>query len=104
MHDYIVEIEDQSVAVITTAVDSDIIELEIVTSTLIDNDLTPEVIEVIEVGPQGAAGLPGTPGATGPAGPSNLLVQETDPGLAQPGLWVQTFPNGDITFWIEDGS
>lgn len=37
-------------------------------------------------------------------GSSNLKVQATNPNLVAPGLWIQTFPNGDVTFWVEDGA
>lgn len=37
-------------------------------------------------------------------GSSNLVVSATDPVLTQPGLWIETDANGDITFWIEDGN
>ena len=33
----------------------------------------------------------------------NLIVGDEQPTLAQPGLWIQTFDNGDWTLWIEDG-
>jgi hypothetical protein len=55
-------------------------------------------------GVQGVPGLTGTTGAPGAAGPANLKVQATDPALTQPGMWVQTYGNGDIALWIEDGS
>lgn len=40
------------------------------------------------------------------AGPQNLYVQPNNPGMAVPGLWIQTNVGGDpdaMTFWVEDG-
>lgn len=37
-------------------------------------------------------------------GPSNLRVGPANPNLTEPGLWVQTFPNGDLSLWVEDGT
>lgn len=31
------------------------------------------------------------------------VISPTNPNLTEPGLWIQTFANGDMTFWIEDG-
>ena len=33
----------------------------------------------------------------------NLFIQDTQPTQTAPYMWVQTFVNGDLTFWIEDG-
>lgn len=44
------------------------------------------------------------PGPQGPPGPAQFVVSETDPGLEEPGVWFQTFPNGDMTMWVEDGT
>ncbi len=33
----------------------------------------------------------------------NLFIQDTQPTQTTPYMWVQTFVNGDLTFWIEDG-
>lgn len=33
-----------------------------------------------------------------------LKVQATNPGLTVPGLWIETKANGDVSFWIENGS
>lgn len=33
----------------------------------------------------------------------NLFIQDTQPTQTAPYMWVQTFINGDLTFWIEDG-
>lgn len=55
-------------------------------------------------GAQGIQGVQGVQGVQGAAGPANLKVQATDPGLTSPGMWVQTYGNGDIALWIEDGS
>jgi hypothetical protein len=33
----------------------------------------------------------------------NLFIQDTQPTQTAPYMWVQTFENGDLTFWIEDG-
>lgn len=35
--------------------------------------------------------------------PQNLFVQNTEPDMPAGGMWIQTFDNGDYTFWIEDG-
>lgn len=48
----------------------------------------------------------GSPDPTGdeePFKPSMIIVGEEDPQLGPGGVWVQTFPNGDWTMWIEDG-
>lgn len=37
------------------------------------------------------------------ATPQNLFVQEEQPDMPAGGMWIQTFDNGDYTFWIEDG-
>lgn len=38
------------------------------------------------------------------SGVQNLYVQDTDPGLTIPGMWVQTgLPGDGMTFWVEDG-
>lgn len=54
-------------------------------------------------GIQGEKGDTGARGTTGAAGPSNLVIAQDDPQLAMAGLWIQTFVNGDLTFWVEDG-
>lgn len=33
----------------------------------------------------------------------NLFVGPTQPAMAAPGMWVQTFDDGSWTIWIEDG-
>ena len=33
----------------------------------------------------------------------NIFIQDIQPTQTLPHLWVQTFTNGDLTFWIEDG-
>lgn len=54
-------------------------------------------------GATGTTGATGSTGATGAAGPNNLRVQTTNPGLAIPGMWVDT-SGGNISLWIEDGN
>jgi hypothetical protein len=51
-------------------------------------------------GPQGETG---GQGVQGDAGPQNLFVQDTNPNMTSPGLWIDT-SNGDISLWIEDGN
>lgn len=44
---------------------------------------------------------------SGPQGPQNLFVQNADPVMTEPGLWIQTGlgdSGDDFAFWIEDGS
>lgn len=36
--------------------------------------------------------------------PTLVVISETDPELGSAGVWIQTFPNGDWTMWIEDGA
>lgn len=36
--------------------------------------------------------------------PTFVVVGETNPDIARGGVWIQTFPNGDWTMWIEDGT
>ena len=43
-------------------------------------------------------------GVSGGSGTSNLKVQATNPGLAVPGLWIKTYVNGDLEFFVEDGT
>lgn len=43
------------------------------------------------------------PGPQGPKGNDNLVVSPTNPNLTEPGLWIQTFEDGSISFWVEDG-
>jgi hypothetical protein len=62
---------------------------------------TVRFYESIYVGPPGPQG---EVGPQGPAGPQNLFVQATDPGMTSPGLWIQTGPGGEISFWVEDGA
>lgn len=52
-------------------------------------------------GVMGVAAFDG--GTTG--GPHNLYVQDTNPGLTIPGVWVQTGlgTGHDISIWVEDG-
>lgn len=33
----------------------------------------------------------------------NVVVSSADPGLTEPGLWVQDLGDGNFTIWIEDG-
>lgn len=33
----------------------------------------------------------------------NLVVSASNPGLTEPGLWIQDLGSGNFTFWIEDG-
>lgn len=33
-----------------------------------------------------------------------VLVSPTEPTFENQGLWIQTFDNGDVTLWIEDGT
>jgi hypothetical protein len=100
---YIIEItEYKAEAAETYATGTDI---EVITTESIHTEWGElETVEVIEAGPQGLKGDPGEPGEPGAPGPENLVVSETDPGLTEPGLWIQIFPNGDATFWVEDGS
>lgn len=39
-------------------------------------------------------------------GSGNLFVQPTNPGMTEPGLWIQTEigADNDMTFWVEDGT
>lgn len=70
-------------------------------------DLTQVSTVPISTGEAVTIGPKGDTGATGPAGPANLVVSPTNPGLTQPGLWVQTGMGASgtgITFWIEDGT
>lgn len=63
------------------------------------NDIV--VVEVVERGRQGVSGEEGDPG---PPGPSNLVVSQTNPGLTEPGLWIELHPDNTVkTFWVEDG-
>jgi hypothetical protein len=65
------------------------------------------VIAVAEQGPPGAPGEqgePGEPGLPGEDGPQNLFVQNANPNMTGPGLWIQTGldPAGTgLTFWVE---
>jgi len=61
-------------------------------------DLHP--VEVVFVAEQGLSGSGGTGGG------GNLVVSATDPGLTEPGLWIQTGlgDGSDMTFWVEDGT
>lgn len=71
---------------------------------------TPATIE-IEVPDRNeiVIAVPGMQGPTGPPGVdgnNNLFVQNADPVMTEPGLWVQTGLGDDgtgFTFWIEDG-
>lgn len=57
-------------------------------------------------GPQGDPGLAGADGATGPQGnpgPQNLFVQDSNPGMTEPGLWIETNAGDVVTFWVEAG-
>lgn len=37
-------------------------------------------------------------------GGTPVFVQQTNPGMTQPGIWIETNPDGTIkTFWIENG-
>lgn len=56
-----------------------------------------------QTGPKGADGKDGATGPMGPAGPANLVVSKDNPGLTEPGLWVQTFDDGSFSLWVEDG-
>lgn len=56
------------------------------------------------VGPTGPRGLQGVQGPVGPKGDPGVYVGPNDPNMQSPGLWVQTFANGDFTLWIEDGN
>lgn len=48
-------------------------------------------------GPAGAAGAPGPAGA---AGPQNLYVQQAQPTMVTPGLWVELNPDNSVkTMW-----
>jgi len=33
-----------------------------------------------------------------------VIVAAANPHLSEPGMWVQTLPNGDVSLWIEDGT
>ena len=48
---------------------------------------------------------PGAPQITVESGFSaqNVFVRKVQPTFAAPGMWIQTFDNGDWTLWIEDG-
>lgn len=35
--------------------------------------------------------------------PDLVVISEDDPDLGGEGVWIQQFPNGDWTMWIEDG-
>lgn len=62
-------------------------------------DVSPGPPTVIEVGTIVRAG-----GGTG-TGVQQVYVQQTDPGLVDPGLWFETNPDGSLkTLWVEDGT
>lgn len=92
MHDYIVEVDTD---VGTTMVDNLVAEVAII--EIITGPQGPQ-------GEQGEQGPQGIPGPQGDSGPENLVVSDTDPGLTEPGLWIQDLGGGDFTFWIEDGT
>jgi hypothetical protein len=38
-------------------------------------------------------------------GGTNLFVQQTNPNMTEPGIWVELNPNGTVkTFWVENGA
>lgn len=52
----------------------------------------------------GAQGPPGPQGPPGAAGPQNLFVQQVDPGMTSPGLWIELDGSNNVkTFWVETG-
>lgn len=63
------------------------------------------------VGPQGVQGIQGVKGDTGDTGPAgadgegvtNLFIQDTDPALAIPYMWVDITNPASPTIWLEDG-
>lgn len=43
----------------------------------------------------------GDPGDTGAPGPQNLFVQQAEPVMAEPGMWVELNPDGTPkTVWV----
>lgn len=50
------------------------------------------------------SGTEDTAGAEQGFRPDLVVISETDPELGAAGVWIQTFPNGDWTMWIEDGT
>lgn len=40
--------------------------------------------------------------AGGGGGATNMFVQTTNPGMTEPGLWIDT-SGGNLSFWVEDG-
>ena len=69
--------------------------------------ITPAVerVTVSGVGVRGEPGPAGPPGTGGGGGAGNVFIQATAPVTALATyLWVQTFANGDLSFWVEDNA
>lgn len=106
-HTIVVENDDGSL----TLSDSPLSEL-----TLADSSNVVAVVEqlvtVIDVGirgPEGALGPVGPQGPEGPVGPQGpqgppggpVAVQQTNPGLVDPGIWIELNADNTVkTFWI----
>lgn len=78
------------------------VELPGATPKLVTVSVAREVSVVISGGrgPKGETGDSGSGGV-------GLFVQPADPGLTEPGLWMQTGLGAggtDMTLWVEDGS
>jgi hypothetical protein len=86
-------------------VEGDVITIQVDEPDYIIVDVVDdEPITVIELVEKGDKGDPGTGGG---GGGGNLVVSATDPGLTEPGLWIQTGLGAggtDMTFWVEDGT
>lgn len=66
---------------------------------------TPTGFELLEVLPNGTVvSVNDSTQLEATEGLGDLYVQETDPGMTDPGMWVELNPDGTPhTVWIEDG-
>lgn len=68
--------------------------------------LTPTGYDLLEVTPDGRVRLVSSPALEAVSRPlGDVYVSETNPGLTEPGVWIELHPSGGgiKTFWIEDG-
>lgn len=92
----------------TTVVVSEIVQTIVVSApdSLVVVEPSPDLIlvnnpSILILESDGGSGPAGPPG---PSAPENLFIQDAPP--TPPGynyVWAQTFPNHDLSFWVEDG-
>lgn len=106
---FVVEVGDDASAVVVAATVTERVAVVAVPDPV-------AVVTVMETGPAGATGPPGAdgadgapgpagpagpPGADGEDGPQNLFVQQAEPVMTEPGMWVELWPNGAVkTVWV----